>query len=401
MGNTNTFEAVGLDAGSSWTRCVICRLEAGRLQFLGCGLAESQGWVKGRIFDQRAAAQSMLAALRGAEAAAQVQVTSAVVGVGANVRGHNCRGVLDLGGQRMITQRDVNRAMDRAARVKLQEDRKVLHLFPQDFVVDGHPGHRDPRQMIAEEMIANVHLVTTSQRDHDCLVAAVNEAHLAVDETVFEGLAACYAAVLPEERREGVAVLSIGAQSTELVVFYGDAMQLAMSFPVSGDHFTRDVARGLCISFEDAAHIKHEFGCAKTATTPESSMLEVPSREDREVPRRTLNCILEARAEELFDLVRRELERIGMQGALAGGLLLTGGGARLDGMCDIAERMLQCEARNALPTGIRNWPEEINDTTWTPAAGLAMYSAKLHAQTEAVRQARGLLGRIVSTDGRR
>lgn len=395
MSTTKTFEAVGLDAGSAWTRCVICQLEEGRLRFLGCGQAPSQGWVKGRISDQGAASDSLLAALRQAEAAAQVTVQGTVVGIGANVRGHHGRGVLDLGNPRAITQADVNRAMDRASRVQLQEDRKVLHLFPQDFVVDGHPGHRDPRQMIASELVANVHLVTTSQREHDCLVAAVNQAHLIVDETVFEALAACYAAVLPEERREGVALLSVGAHSAELVVYYGDAMQLATSLPISGDHFTRDVARGLCLSFEDAAHIKHEFGCARTGSTPENSFLEVPSREDREVPRRTLNCILEARAEDLFQYVQRELARVGMQGALMGGLFLAGGGAHLDGMCDMAERVLRCQTRNALPVGIQDWPDEINDPAWTAAAGLAMYAAKLNTQREIERQAIGRLGRIV------
>jgi len=394
MTTTKTFGAVGLDAGSTWTRCVVCALEEGRLRFLGYAKTASQGWKKGRIFDQGAAAGSMLKALREAQHAAQAPVGSAVVGVGANVRGHNGRRTLDLGGPRKVTQRDVNHAMERAAHVQLPDDRKVLHMLPQDFVVDGHPGHRDPRGMVAAELVANVYLVTTSEHEHDCLVDAVNQAHVSVEETVYEALAACYAAVLPEERRQGVALLSVGAHSTELIVYYGDTAHLAMSFPISGDHFTRDVARGLSISFEDAVHIKHEFGCARAESTPENSVVEVPSRGNRDVPRRTLNRILEARAEELFGYVQRELARVGMQGALAGGLFLAGGGARLDGMCDLAERTLQCEARNALPTGIQDWPDEINDPTWTTAAGLAMYSAKLNSQGEATRRAQGLLGRI-------
>lgn len=395
MSTTKTFDAVGLDAGSTWTRCVICQLEGDRLRFLGHGSAASRGWSKGRITDQNAASESMLAAIREAEKNAQVSVERAAVGVGANVRGANCRGFLDLGRLRSVEQRDVNRAMDRATRVRLQEDRMVLHLFPQDFLVDGHPGHRDPRKMIAGQIEANVHLATTSVREHDCLVAAVNQAHLAVQETVFEALAACYAAVLPEDRREGAAVLNVGAQSSELLVYYGDATQLACSLPVSSDHFTRDVARGLCISFDDAATLKHEYGSAEAESTAENSFVEVPSREDREASRRTLNRILEARAEDLFQLVRRELARVGMEGALIGGLFLAGGGARLDGMCDVAERVLQCQARNALPVGIQDFPEEIYDPAWTTAAGLAMYSAKLKSQHEIQRQSVGLLGRIL------
>jgi len=395
MSTTKTFDAVGLDAGSAWTRCVICQLEGDRLRFLGHGSAVSRGWSKGRITDQNAASESMLAAIREAEKNAQISVERAVVGVGAGVRGANCRGFLDLGRLRSVEQRDVNRAMDRATRVRLQEDRMVLHLFPQDFLVDGHPGHRDPRKMIAGQIEANVHLATTSAREHDCLVAAVNQAHLAVQETVFEALASSYAAVLAEDRREGAAVLNIGAQSSELLVYYGDAAQLACSLPISSDHFTRDVARGLCISFDDAATLKHEYGSAEAGSTAENSFVEVPSREDREASRRTLNRILEARAEDLFQLVRRELARVGMEGALIGGLFLAGGGARLDGMCDMAERVLQCQARNALPVGIQDFPEEIYDPSWTTAAGLAMYSAKLKSQHEIQRQSFGLLGRIL------
>jgi cell division protein FtsA len=395
MSEPKTFDAVGLDAGSAWTRCVICRLEDNRLRLLGCGSAPSQGWAKGLIADQSAASECMLAALREAEANAQVSVEGAVTGVGATVRGANCRGLHDLGRVRTVEQRDVNRAVERARRVRLPEDALILQMFPQDFMVDGHPGHRDPRGMIAGQIEANVHLVMASQREHDCIVTAVNQAHLAVEETVSEALAACYAAVLPEDRREGVALLNIGAQSSELAVYHGDALQLAASLPVSSDHFTRDVARGLCISFEDAATIKREFGCAKADTTAENCFVEVASRDDRDVPRRTLNRILESRAMDLFQLVQRELARIGMEGALIGGLFLAGGGARLEGLCETAEEVLKCRVCNALPVGIADWPDELCDPAWATVAGLAMYSAKLKSQHEIQRQSYGLLSKIL------
>ena len=395
MSTTPTFEAVGLDAGSVWTRCVICRLEEQHLRFLGCGAARSQGWVKGLVGDPTAVSQSMLAALREAERDARTSVEAVVVGVGATVRGANCRGLYDLGRVRAVEQRDVNRAVERARRVVLPEDTMILQMFPQDFVVDRHPGHRDPRKMIAGQIEANVHLVMASQREHDCLVGVVNQAHLAVEETVSEALAASYAAVLPEDRREGAALLNIGAQSSELVVYYGDALQLATSLPVAGDHFTRDVARGLCISFEDAATIKHEFGCATADGTADNCLVEVPSREDRGVQRRMLNRILESRAVDLFQLAQRELVRVGMDGALMGGLFLAGGAALLEGMCEAAEDALRCRVCNALPVGIEDWPEEICNPAWTTVAGLAMYSAKLKSQHEIQRQSYGLLGKIL------
>ncbi len=392
--------AVGLDLGGAHTRCVVCVLESGRIRFLGYGHAESYGWVKGRIVDQKAAADSVLAALREAEKSAQVSVESAVVGLGGpTARGANARGVIELGRPREIEQRDVNRAVNRATYVQLMDDRMVLQLFPQDFVVDDHPGHRDPRGMMASRLEANVHLITASTQEHNTVVGVVNLAHLSVEETVFEPVAACYAAVLPEERREGVALVDVGAHSTDVVVYYGEALQLATTLPLCADHFTRDLAVGVCVNFEDAECIKRQFGSAVSANTATNSLVELPAkenREPREVPRRLLNEILEARAQELFSFVEREVARVGMERALMGGLVLTGGGTNLPGLCDVAEEALKCQARKGLPVGIADWPEEIDGTDWTTVAGLAMYSGRLKLQTEVERQTTGLLGRILS-----
>jgi cell division protein FtsA len=166
---------------------------------------------------------------------------------------------------------------------------------------------------------------------------------------------------------------------------------------VSADHFTRDVAFGLTVSYEDAEHLKREYGCAILGLTSDSTLIEVPSlegRASREAPRRLLNEILEARAEELFLYVRNEIAKVGMEQALLEGLVLTGGGALLNGMCDMAERVVNCPTRNGLPIGIDAWPEEINDAAWCVAAGLAMYSAKLKTRKEWKRTAPGIMGLV-------
>ncbi|HUI79617.1 MAG TPA: cell division protein FtsA [Bryobacteraceae bacterium] len=391
--------AVGLDAGSRATRMVVCALEDGFLRFLGYGIAESEGWHKGRIANQKLVSESMVTALRQAEAAAGISIEATVVGMGGqSLKGANGRGVVDLGHEREIDQRDVNRVVSRASRVQLHEDRMVLQLFPQDFVLDDRPGHRDPRKMLATRLELQVHLVTSSVQEHNALVGAVNQAHLAVEETAFEGLAGCYAAVLPEDRREGIAVVDIGADSTELAVYYGDSMQLASTVRVSGDHFTRDLAQGLCLSFEDAELVKVEYGSAVSEGCSDNVLVEVPTpekRERRHVQRRFLNQILEARSRELFQFVRAELARVNMDRALLGGVFLTGGGAKLPDLCDVAERVLQCQARFGLAVGIEDWPEELRDTEWTTAAGLAMYSAKLKQQAARERSSAGWLGRML------
>ena len=392
--------AAGLDAGSRTTRLVVCVLEKGRVRLVGCAAVESRGWLKGKIADQRAVADTVRTALHEVEASTGVSVDSVVVGMGGStVRGASGRGVVELGHLREIDQRDVNRAVDRACRVQAQPDRMILQLFPQDFVVDGHPGHYDPRKMLASQLEVNVHLVMTSVQEHNSLVGAVNQAHMVVEETVFEALAASYAAVLPEDRREGVAVVDIGAESTELVVYYGDAMHLASTVRVCGDHFTRDLAKGLRLSFEEAEQVKLEYGCcALSGGSLGNVLVELPAPDDRE-PREEqwtlVSRILEARAVELFRFVRAELARVGMDRALGGGVFLAGGAARLPDLCDVAARVLDCQTRYGLTVGILDWPREMDDPEWTTAAGLAMYSAKLKAQAEHQRETAGWLGRIL------
>ncbi len=391
--------AVGLDAGSRRTRLAICVLESGRLRLVGYGAAESDGWTKGDITDQRAVADSISRALGDAEASSGIPVESAVVGIGGpRVRGANARGVLDMGYLREIEQRDVSRVVERAARVQLLDDRMLLQLFPQDFVVDEHPGHRDPRNMLASRLEVNVHLITGSIQQHTTLIGAVNQAHVMVEETVFEPLAACYAAVLPDERREGVAVVDIGAHSTGMVVYYGDAMHLASTMRVCGDHFTRDLAQALCLGFDEAELVKMEYGSALANSCQDNIHVELPSpetRQRRETTRRFVSQVLEARAHELFQFIRSELSRIGMEHALLGGVFLTGAAARLPDLCDVAEGVLQCQTRFGLAAGIRDWPDELNDPEWAVAAGLAMYSAKLRAKTEHEREAVGWLARVL------
>jgi cell division protein FtsA len=391
--------AVGLDAASVETRFVICALEDERLRLLGCASVPSRGWWKGKIADQKALADSILAAMREAELAAGVSVGSAVVGMGGpTVRGANARGVLELEYVREIDRRDVNRVVERAARVQLQEDRMLLQRFPQDFVVDGHPGHRDPREMMASKLEVNVHLITASVQEHAALTGAVNQAHLVVEETVFEAFAASYAAVLPEQRRAGIAVVDIGAESTEMVVYFGDSLYLASTVRVCGDHFTRDLAQGLVLSFDEAETVKLEYGSALSESCPENVLVELPTPDNRgyrDATRRLVNQILEARGEELFRHVRSELMRVGMERALFGGVFLTGGGAKLPDLCDIADRVLDCEARYGLPVGIEGWPGDLDDPKWCVAAGLAMYSANLKTKERQKRESAGWMGKIL------
>jgi cell division protein FtsA len=395
--------ATGLDAGSTFTRCVISLLEGDRLRVLGYGSVPSEGWSKSRISNQQAVSACVLAAVEEAEAMAQTTIETVVAGMGGlTARGANSRGRMDLGRPREIEQRDVNRSMERALRIQLTEDRMVLQMLPQDFVVDDQPGFHDPRKMQASVIEANAHLITISAQEHNNLLGAINGAHLSVDETIFEAIAGCYAAVLPEDRRDGVAHLDIGAHSTELVCYYGESAQMATSLRICGDHFSRDLAHVLRVPVESAAIVKHEFGGAVSHGTAGNSTVELPlaglgpsEGPGREASRKLINEILESRTVELFEMVQAELARVGMQRAISSGMVISGGGALLPGICDVAERVLQCPARIGLAQGFRDWPEELDDPAWTTAAGLAMYAARLRSQVDLERQSVGMLGRIL------
>ena len=372
--------AVGLDLGSTSTRVVICAIEEDTLRFLGYGQAPANAWNRGRLADQGTLAQSVRFALHEAEVRAQASPESAVIGVGGCVSGVNSRGLYEFGRRREIEPDDLRYAVELASRVRLEEDREVLQICPQDFTLDGRAGYRNPKGILCARLEANVHVVTASIQDHQGLISAVHQAHLAVEESIFEGVAAAYASVMPEDRARGVAVIDIGAQSTHLSVYDGDALLLATSIPVAADHFTRDVAWLLKVNYDDAEHLKREYGYAISGTVSDHSLIEIPSAEGRgmrEALRSQLTEILAARAEELFERVYAEILRVGMEQSLLEGAVLTGGGALLSGMCDAAERVLNCQARNGLPAGIQDWPQELDSPVWTTAAGLCMYSGRL------------------------
>lgn len=381
--------------GSSSTRVAICALEEDTLRFLGYGEAPVNAWNKARLSDQEALAHSIRFALHEAESRAQVSPESAVFGVGGSVTGVNSRGLYEFGRRRDIEPDDLRYAVELAARVRLEEDRQVLQICPQDFTLDGRAGYRNPKGILCARLEANVHVVTVSMQDHQGLISAIHQAHLAVEESVFEAFAAAYGAIMPEDRARGVVLIDIGAQSTHIALYDADALLLATSIPVGGDHFTRDVSWLLKVNYEDAENLKREYGCAVASSVSELSVVEIPTAEGRgmrEAPRRQLNEILEARAEELFERIYAEILRVGMEQSLLEGAVLTGGGALLAGMCDVAERVLNCQARNGLASGIENWPRELDNPVWTTAAGLAMYSGRLKLKRDWKRAAAGVAG---------
>ncbi len=380
--------AVGIDIGSNRVRCVAGAIEERRLRFLGASTAPSEGWHRGRVHDVNLVSESLRTAVKQLEATVGFDIEGAVIGVGGPaVESTPARGVYEFNRPREIVEKDLSYAVELAARMRLEEDRMLLHVLPQEFTVDGKAGCRSPVGAQCQRLEANVRLVTMSEKEHGLLVAAAHKAHLIVEDTASEPVAAAYASIQRQERQRGAALLDIGLHSTEIVVYDGESAVGAASLPVSADHFTRDLMmafhelHGHTISYDDAETLKCDFGCALLGLSADNVTVEVPSADGRTshaYSRRQINEILEARAAELFDdYVRKYLASTGMDRGLMEGIFLTGGGARLDGMLDMAERVLNCPARYALTQGIQEWPRDFQDQAWTTAAGLALYAARL------------------------
>lgn len=371
--------------GSAWTRVVVLSVEGGLMRYRAHAVVPSRGWFRGQISDQAAVAASIRAAVYEAEVKSGEEIGSVVVGVGGpGVRSQQGRGLYDFGHRRKIETEDLSYAVRQAARAQLDSDRYLLQVAPQDFTLDGQPPMLHPLNIECLRLEAHALLLTASSQEHQALLSAVHQAHLRVEETVFEAMASAYASILAEERAGGVALVDVGAQSTNVVYYDGDAMLFAIGMPVSGDHFTRDISDVKALSFDEAERMKHAHGCALLGLTADNIIIELPAeggRPAREISRRELIEILEARAVQIFQLIERFRSQYARDLPLREGVVLSGGGAQLEGMVEVAEKVMGCPARLAFPRGIADWPDELT-TVWTTAAGLAMYSARLHGKRE-------------------
>ncbi len=378
--------AVGLDVGSAWTRVAVLSLENGNLRYLGHAATPSAGWHRGQIADQSAVAATIRQAMVEAESCSACQIGSAVVGVGGPaVRSQQGRGLYEFGHRRLIEKGDMVYAVELAARARLDEDRFLLQVLPQDFTVDGRIPIPHPLHIECQRLEAHALLITTSKQEHQALLSAVHMAHVRVEETVFEAMAAAYASVLAEERLGGVGVVDIGAHSTNLVYYDGDAMLFAAGLPLSGDHFTRDICELKALSYDEAERLKFAHGCALLGLSADNIIIELPAeagRAGREINRRELIEILEARAAQLFEYADKFRGRFARDLVLREGLVLVGGGCQLEGLVELAEKLLGCPARLGFPRGVMDAPEELMTPVWTVAIGLAMYSARLQARKE-------------------
>ena len=375
-----------LDAGSQKSCVLVGEVADGVLRYRGHGIELSRGMRKGLIAELGPASEAINQAALTAERVARATIESTVVGIGgAHVRGVNSRGGISMGSRmREITREEVKAAVDRARSVALPPDREVLHLLPQEFILDDQAGIHDPIGMVGNKLEVNLHISTCSGGVAQSVITCANRAGLEVEDTVYEGIAAAEAVLSADERELGVCIADIGAGTTELAVFFEGSVAHTAVLPIGGDHFTNDLAVGLHVSVEEAEQLKQMYGHCVVTAIPQSNEIEIGGdlavgslgngNQARLIRQRFLAEILEPRARELFTMLRDNLRQGGVLEALGAGCVLTGGGAKMAGLLDHAESLLRVPARVGHPVPLSRMPAELAGPEFAAAIGMLLYT---------------------------
>src|SRR5271156_2290982 len=390
MANQHQHFVTAIDVGSAKTCALVAEVTDNGLRYRGHGLAESRGSRKGVICDLDKAVASIQKAIELAEDSSGTAIEHAPLGVaGGHVRGVNSHGGLSFGTRaREIARDEIRSAVDKARAIPLPSDREILHLLPQDFILDDQGGVQDPLGMMAMRLEVRVHMVTAAASATQNVVTAVNRAGVQVDDTVFEPLACAEAVLRNDERELGVCLVDVGAGSTGLIVFQEGAVIHTAVIPIGGDHFTSDLSVGLCTPLVEAEKIKKIYGNVVVTLVPEANEVEVPSvgdRPSRLIPQRMVGEILEPRARELFEMLRDNLRHSGTLEACVGGVVLSGGGSRLAGIFDVAESVLRRLVRLSWPTPMAKMPSTLAEPEFATLLGMVNYGQR-------ARVARGFQG---------
>jgi cell division protein FtsA len=368
-----------IDVGSAKTCVLVAEVTDSGLRYRGHGVTESRGSRKGVIVDLDKAVASIQKAVEEAENVSGIPIERALIGVaGSHVRGLNTHGGLSFGSRaREIARDEIRSAVDKARAIPLPSDREVLHLLPQEFILDEQSGVHDPLGMMALKLEVRVHMVTAGSSATQNVISAVNRAGVHVDDTVFEPLACADAVLRNDERELGVCLAELGAGSTSLIVIQEGAVIHSAVVPIGGDHFTSDLSVGLCTPLAEAEKIKKAYGNVVVTLIPEANEVEVPSVGDRcsrLVQQRMVGEILEPRARELFEMVRENLRQSGTLEACVAGVVLSGGASRLSGILDVAEAVLRRPVRLSWPAPLPKMPETLAEPAYATALGLVFYA---------------------------
>jgi cell division protein FtsA len=373
---------VGLDIGTTKICVIVAERTVNGIDIVGIGTHPSRGLRKGVVVDIDATVDSIKHAVEEAELMADCEITSVYAGIaGSHIRGFNSHGVVAVK-DREVRDGDVKRVIDAAKAVAIPMDREVIHVIPQEFIIDDQDGILEPLGMSGVRLEAKIHIVTAAVTSAQNIVKCANKAGLNVLDIVLEPLASAEASLQDDERDLGVCLIDIGGGTTDVAVFADGSIKHTSVLGLGGYHISNDIAIGLRTPFEEAERIKKKFGVAASRFLPSDDVISVPSvggRRPRQVSRKILCEIIEPRVDEILSLTRQSLVTAGLENGIPSGVVLTGGCSALEGLIDLAEEIFEAPVRPGIPTDIGGLQDVVRSPMYATGVGLALFGASQHA----------------------
>lgn len=372
----------GLDIGTTKVCAVIGQInELGGTDIIGVGTAPSFGLRKGVVVNIDNTVKSISKAIEEAELMAGVEVESVYTGIaGGHIKGINSRGVVAISSKsHEITQADVDRVIDAARAISIPVDREVIHIIPQEFIVDDQDGIKDPIGMSGIRLESEVHIVTGAVSSIENIIKSVHRAGYEVEDIVLEPLASAEAILTDEEKELGVALVDLGGGTTDIIMFINGSVWHTGVIAIGGNHVTNDISYGLRTPVQSAEIIKKKYGCAYASMIDSQDTIEVPAvgkRNTKKVSRKFLSEIIQPRMEEIFGLVHREIKVSGFDELIVAGAVITGGASLLEGSVELAEKVLEIPVRLGYPQKIGGLVDKVNTPLYATGVGLVLYGSK-------------------------
>ncbi len=358
---------------------VVGEISGNEINIIGIGTHPSIGLRKGVVVNIESTVDSIKKAVEEAELMAGCEISAVYAGIaGGHITGFNSHGIVAIKGSE-ITQNDVERVIDAARAVAIPMDREVIHVLPQEFIVDDQSGIQNPVGMAGVRLEAKIHIVTGAVTSAHNIVKCANRSGLDVCDIVLESLASGEAVLTEEEKELGTALLDLGGGTSDLAVFSGKNIKHTFVLALGGNNLTNDIAIGLRAPLTEAEKIKKKYGTALTRDINGEETIEVPGmggRKPRKLPRQILGEILEPRMEEIYTLIRREIYRAGMEDLITSGMVLTGGTALLENAVEVAESIFNVPTRLGRPMGISGLVDVVNNPMYATGVGLVIYGAR-------------------------
>lgn len=382
---------VGLDIGTSKICCIIGEATDEGIDIIGIGNHPSNGLRKGVVVNIEKTKNSIRRAVEEAELMAGCEIKTVYTGIaGGHIKGINSQGVVAVKCE--VTEGDIQRVTDAAKTIRIPDDREIIHVLPQEYIVDDQGGIKDPLGMAGGRLEAKVHIVTGAVSSAQNIVKCVNQTGLSVRDIVLQPLASAEACLGEDERELGVCLVDIGCGTADVAIFSGGSIVHTAVVALGGYNLTNDIAIGLRTPMDAAERIKRKFGCALSSLVDKAEQLEVPSmggRNPRVLTRQMLCEILEPRVEEIFQLVHREIQKCGYEELLASGVVITGGSAQLQGMVELAEEVMQLPVRLGQPRGVGGLVDVVKSPIYATGVGLVLYGSRDHENAARFPMARG------------